>query len=63
MNPSTVADFLSKVKEFLLSVGLEQGGTVAELRDRVAEYLENRKKKHFKNAGKRGVDDIKLEET
>ena len=38
---------------------MEQDGTVAELRNRVAEYLENRKK-HYKNAGKR-VDAIKLE--
>ena len=32
------------LQEFLHSVGLEQDGTVAELRNSVAEYLENKKK-------------------
>ena len=41
-------------------LGLEQDGTVAEFRNRVAEYLENRKKNHYKNSGKR-VNAIKLE--
>ena len=40
-------------------MGLEQDGAVAELRNSVAKYLENRKK-HYKNDGKR-VDAINLE--